>query len=109
MPGFGFIFKNIKMLFFLCKLICVNGVAENNILLKQKLCNQVNEHIKAGHKEFIPTQGFRQIISHDGGNRRKNTVVAEDFEHSQRYIGSGFKGEAPVECEVPKHAQDQGC
>ena len=91
------------------RLLCtVQGLAEDEKPLIEKLRGEIQQHIHNCYQVFVPRQTAGQIIAQKGGQRREDRIISGNLCHGYGHVGSGLEGKFPVQGKVPEYAQAQG-
>ena len=83
-------------------------MAVDNVFLPEEFGGDVEKHVDAGHKVFVPAQVFGQPVAEDGSGRRKDGIVGQYEHHRPRNIRRAPERKLPVQREVPDDAEGEG-
>lgn len=86
----------------------VQGLAEDEKPLIEKLRGEIQQHIHNCYQVFVPRQTAGQIIAQKGGQRREDRIIGGNLCHGCGHVGGGLEGKFPVQGKVPEYAQAQG-
>ena len=86
----------------------VQGLAEDEKPLIEKLRGEIQQHIHNCYQVFVPRQTTGQIIAQKGGQRREDRIIDGNLCHGYGHVGGGLEGKFPVQGKVPEYAQAQG-
>lgn len=64
-------------------------------------CHEIEPHVDACDKIFVPHQSISEIAAENCGGRSEYSVESQYLHHRHWYVGSRLESEFTVEGEIP--------